>query len=380
MENNQVYNNLIQIIRSELFDDSFSIENLSQIDLKSVFKLSVMHDISSIVSFWGKKQKCIPDKTKMLFNNDSILSVYRHEKMTLYLTELSKLFENNNIEYIPLKGAIIKNLYNTPHFRTSCDIDILIKEENLEKAISLIKDTFEILSIKKIAHDVSIYLEKDIHLELHFSLLELHKTHDRVVENPWKHIKESQTLKKEFTNEFFVAYFITHMAHHFLQGGCGIKPFIDLYIINKKMPYDKEKMYNILKVGNLTKFADVMFDIAEIWFGNGKHNDLTLQIEEFIFSGGVYGSKEQSVELNNASGGKGKFILKRIFMPYKNLCVGFPILKKVPILYPFCLVIRWFQALFSKRIKNASKEIKIMKSVNNEKMKKSKNMLDALEL
>jgi hypothetical protein len=123
-----------------------------------------------------------------------------------------------------------------------------------------------------------------------------------------------------------------------------------------------------------------MFELSEIWFGDGKHNDLTLQIEEYIIAGGVYGSKEQSVEVKNATNGKGKFILKRIFMPYKDLCVAFPILKKAAILYPFCLVIRWFQILFSKRIKNATKEIKISAKVDNEKIKQSKKMLEELQL
>ena len=38
----------------------------------------------------------------------------------------------------------------------------------------------------------------------------------------------------QMSNDMFVFYHIAHMAKHFIAGGCGIRSFIDLYLLKKK--------------------------------------------------------------------------------------------------------------------------------------------------
>ena len=70
----------------------------------------------------------------------------------------------------------------------------------------------------------------------------------------------------------------------------------------------------------------------------------------------------------------------RIFMPYRELKTYYPILKKHPILLPFCEVHRWFAILFSDRRKNAIKEFEHSANLSDEKKEEVQKLLKNLGL
>ena len=49
------------------------------------------------------------------------------------ISALMDLLEQYKIEYIPLKGWLMKNYYPYPNMRTMCDIDILINQADMGK-------------------------------------------------------------------------------------------------------------------------------------------------------------------------------------------------------------------------------------------------------
>ena len=51
----------------------------------------------------------------------------------LELENVMAHFEKEGIDYVPLKGWIIKNLYPKPDMRSMCDVDILIRDEDKKK-------------------------------------------------------------------------------------------------------------------------------------------------------------------------------------------------------------------------------------------------------
>ena len=153
------------------------------------------------------------------------------EQQTIY-----KLFEDNAIEFIPLKGAVIRQYYPEPYMRTSCDIDILVHEEDLERAKNALVSALNYKSSEKISfHDISLFSLGGIHLELHYNLKEKRQNLDELLGKVWDYAvntKEGKYFKLQ-SPEFYIFYHIAHMANHFLRGGCGIRTFIDLYFIEK---------------------------------------------------------------------------------------------------------------------------------------------------
>ena len=72
------------------------------------------------------------------FSRDAAVAGAKHITQKLELERLSRLFSENEISYLPLKGFLIKELYKTPSLRQMTDIDIFIGNENFEKAKSLL--------------------------------------------------------------------------------------------------------------------------------------------------------------------------------------------------------------------------------------------------
>ena len=104
-------------------------------------------------------------------------------------------------------------------------------------------------------------------------------------------------------------------------------------------------------------------------------------MEEFIFNGGTYGTLNQGVLAEQvSSGGRGKYLIKRIFLPYEHLQIRYPEVKKHPILVPFYQVRRWFELLFGKRLGVAVKQFNHSKNITDEESEKTIELFDSLGL
>ena len=84
--------------------------------------------------------------------------------------------------------------------------------------------------------------------------------------------------------------------------------------------------------------------MSAVWFNNEEPDATTLDMENYILQGGVYGTLEQHLAMSqNKKGGKFKHLMSRIFLTYKEMSIYYPSLKKYPILFPFYQVRRWFR-------------------------------------
>ena len=103
----------------------------------------------------------------------------------------------------------------------------------------------------------------------------------------------------------------------------------------------------LLKEGGLLAFHNAALALCEVWFGDGEHTPTTKEMEAHVMRGGVYGSTENRVKVQSVKrGGKLRYALSRIFVPYRSLKFSYPVLEKHKWLFPFCQVRRWFRLLF----------------------------------
>ena len=54
------------------------------------------------------------------------------------------------------------------------------------------------------------------------------------------------------------------------------------------------------------------------------------------------------------------YILKRILKPYSSMSINYPVLKKLPMLLPFCCVHRWIKASFSERLEMSCRNLRFL--------------------
>lgn len=365
--------------------------------LIEVYKLSKAHDVAHLVgdalnksgvfenlpADLDENERAAIAKVKEKFDEQIFTAVYRYENINYELEQICKTLEEAKIPFIPLKGSVIRKYYPEPWMRTSCDIDVLVHENDIEKAMSFLVKKSGAACKTKGSHDVGLFLNS-VHIELHYSLIESDVVGkaDIPLQNVWNYAQQiEQTSQYTLNEEMFYYYHIAHMAKHFIHGGCGIRPFIDLWLYNRVNTGNTDKRNELLLEGGLVKFSGKTEKLSSVWVEGKKHDITTQEMEGFILRGGVYGTFDNSVIIQQSKKrGKFYYVLSRIFLPYKTLTKYYPKLKRRKWLLPFYEVKRWLEILFSKRIKHGIREFSIGNDIKKEEYEETQHMIETLGL
>ncbi|MBO5286906.1 MAG: nucleotidyltransferase family protein [Clostridia bacterium] len=357
---------------------------LDVVDLATLFKVAKHHDVCHLVGHALIEGNLIRKDNPLYMGLEEQIgkAVFRCERIAIELGEITRVLEAGQIKHIPLKGAVIRGYYRESWMRPSCDIDILVEEKDLKKACRLLKDELSYTSDDKVTyHDVSLFSPSGVHLELHYNIRENIESLDRVLMRPWDYSREAEGFKYSYKmrEEYLIFHLIAHTAYHFLKGGCGIRPVIDLYTLKKNISYNCDTLSALLEETELTKFYKELSHLTEYWLEGKEPNDTTKKMEKYILLGGVYGTKENVTATGQAKKGKTGNLFSKIFVSYEALVGQFPVLKKWKILTPVFQIVRWFKVLFSKGIKKTAKEVKAS-TAHLERTEEIKEMLKELEL
>lgn len=379
---------LLYFLKCEIIEYDYNENTLdvSEEVIKNAFLLAKKHSVAHIFAEGVRKSGMkISDELLTELKNSVILNYTSCFRKNVALEKIKKTLSEERVRFIPLKGSVIKDYYPGKWLRNSCDIDILIEEQNIEKAVEVLCEQLHYVFDKKASHDVSLYCG-NVHLELHFQLVEegLANKASKVLKDVWKLSYPNQKNEYEYImpDDLFYFYHIAHMAMHFKGAGCGIRNFLDLWVLNHKIDYDLEKRNSLLKNGELYKFALESEKLSEVWFSDHIHTDLSKSIEEYVFKSGVYGSRKNRVAIERSENDNGiVYWLLRVFQPYVVMKYNFPVLNKHPYLLPLMWVKRWNRILFSKQGKdNIKSEMYENKTFEKEYSKRVNKMLTDLKL
>ena len=369
----------INLIKAYLSDNEFSLSNLTAEDISKVYLFMHKHDLAHLGGVIFQKMSDCEKEHYKLFLRARYIAILRHEKRRYASEQVFNLLEKNEIPFIPLKGAVLSMLYPEAWQRTSCDIDVLVKTEDLERAIKLLKGDAGYTYYKKSEHDYSFYAPNGVNLELHY---DFHEETISVTDS-WQNAsyEEGFKYKMMLSPEFFVLHHIAHMAKHIKYGGCGLRPFIDLWFIKKNLDYDNGKLNTLLIERNLKKFSDTVFNMTENLFNSKPLNALQEELLNFVLDAGAYGSIENRVAVRHIKNkSRIKYALSRIFSKRKSLKYAYPVLEKHPWLSPFCQVHRWFKIILKGRAKSAFEEFSANHNMADEKIKRVNYLLNELEI
>ena len=367
---------MLRLVRSEICGDELPdglVASITPEILPKLYSLSKPQDIAHIVASALLSRGLVPDgEIKNAFTKEQMAAVFRHAQIRHELSRIYRALDAESLTYMPLKGSVIRQYYPRPEQRTSCDVDIYVKESELDAAAAVLTDKLGYKFHMRTPHDVAFYSQSKTHVELHFDLIENDERVRAMLEKVWdmSHTDSDSEYRRLMDNEMFVAYHIAHMAKHFVGGGCGVRPFLDLWIAKNKMGYDSAKTFELLREAGLDKFAEQSMLLADIWFSGAEHTDLTRTMEDYILGAAIYGNLENRIAILQArKGGRLGYILSRIFLPYSKLKKIYPRLEKFPILLPFYEVKRWFGYFIRRGTSRAKSEMKINNSISDEKVK-----------
>ena len=213
---------MLSLIRAQVIGDLSVItdNNPTEDVLADIYSLSNMHDISHMVCASLEKAKIpMSEELKAAYTKTFQRAIFRYANQANVYDEIYKLFETEKIPYLPLKGSVIRVLYPSPELRAACDIDILVHEEDLDRAQALLIEKLGFERTGKCFHDVSLYLGS-VHLELHYNIKEDGPRLDSLLSRVWEFVSPCEnSYRCKMTDEFFAFHIVAHTCYHFLHGG-----------------------------------------------------------------------------------------------------------------------------------------------------------------
>lgn len=348
----------------------------------ALYGLAKKHDMTHTVATALEKHNLLgDDEISEKMRACIYMAVWRDELRKTELQQIYRLFREEHIVFIPLKGAVVREVYPESWMRTSCDIDILVREDELERARDVLVSRLNYRVEKRSYHDISLYSPTNVHLELHYTVKEHMDNIDRLLEQVWNYAKplEGDCSQYQLETEFMMFYLFAHMAYHFMRGGCGVRNFIDIWLLEEKLHYNRQQTDLYCEMCGIKVFADYARKLSRIWMEEDGHDELTKKMQKYILDNGLYGDAQSSViSRNTAIHGKGEYLLRRIFMPYRDLCISYPKLKDYPILYLYYTVKRWTRLLNIKIAQRVINEVKLCQGVTQDSIQDVKELFDKL--
>ncbi len=323
------------------------------VDLSEVFRLACSHNVQGI-AFLGLEKIEAKPKTevykqwKEMYEKGLVKSI----KQMNELSELSRLFSENQIVHLPLKGCILKKIYAKPEMRSMADLDILIEAKDQTKVRKLLEMREYVCELYgKGNHDV--YKKAPIYnVEIHRELFdERLKAEVKYYSNFMQRTRSSaDEYARVMRNEDFYVHNIAHFHKHFEFGGTGIRSIIDVYVIRQAFYSSMDMQYvraELSKLG-LTEFEKNISRLGDYWFGDGGHDDELDKLAAYITGSGTYGNMYNLVNNQIERYGKWKWLWRTAFLPYTDMKMIFPILKKYPVLLPFFWIWRIIISILKK--------------------------------
>lgn len=353
--------------------------------LQKVTALAIRYDLSHLVGLAVSKLGLKETETTKRCTQLPMQAMFRYVQLSYQYEAICKTLEEGKIPFIPLKGSVLRAWYPEPWMRTSCDMDILVREESVDAASRLLQDKLQYTYSGRSLHDIALSTPGGEHLELHYSTLEDDEPAKirQIMEGIWKDARpvEGKQYHLEISDSLFYYYHMAHMAKHIDIGGCGIRPLLDVWVLNHRLTHNRQEREALLEEGGLLTFARAAENLSEVWFSGKEADTLSLQLQEFILSGGNYAGVENRVAIAHAKGdGKGSYVMGRLFLPFDVMKGYYPVLQKHKWFLPFCHIARWCKRLFDGGLSRSARELKANAAVSQDKKLSVGQLLKQLEL
>ena len=343
---------------------------IDQESLPFFIKLSKYHSLSALFFKVVKETNVDVSKEDLKKLEESYLLNVR--KSALFAKERKDLYQylnNQQIDFLPLKGIVIKDYWLDPDSREFADNDILFSDEK-SKLIKeyFVKKEYEVKYYKKSNHDV--YMKKPFfNFEMHRRLFDEIEDAPKLISYFANYLEESpikEGYEHYLSDENFYIYFTAHSFKHFHHSGCGIRTLVDYYVFLKKHPDLNFKYINKeLKKIDLLDFSNLIKTLVSKVFNDEKLTKEERETLLFIASSGTYGSLQHSVQKGIKEKGRFGYFISRLFPPLSFYKSAYPWAYKSKVLIPVAWLMRFFRIIF-KNPKKAATELKMISKTKKE--------------
>lgn len=264
--------------------------------------------------------------------------------------------EAQGIHYMFLKGLVLREFYPQTMMRQMSDNDILFdpaRREDLSKIMRAHQFTLTVATEKSDDY----YKEPNCLIEFHrelFNHVDLQAAFPAKL--VWAHAvaDPAHPCCYRISPEDNYLFTLGHMYKHYIMEGCGVRFLCDLYVLQQKQPpLDEDYVHKMVDRMGIADFCQTVCGLVTAVFGDGELADDRQQLLADMFSGSVYGKGKSMAEKIEAKGGKGRYILSRLFPGVSIMKSTYPVLQKHLFLLPIYYCVRIFN-----RLRHRKKEVR----------------------
>lgn len=270
-------------------------------------------------------------------------------------------FKQKEIPHMILKGTETRRFYPEHLMRTSNDIDIYVDPENIVAATKILKSLgLEYVKLNSNGQDFE-FKQGNSYVELHISMGGITKAQKRLF------AEMATKASVGLTHEDKYIYALFHLYKHFITAGAGVRMFLDVYCVGKAQNIDRNYIKKALEKLDLLRFENTVKRINEVLFESREATTEILELLEFIFENGAYGSEETAKHMKyagtSANGQRSvKSMVSDLCLDINSMKKRYGILNKCIVLYPFCVVHRAVKGIIFRK-KTLSKTVDSAKDI-----------------
>lgn len=354
---------LLYVISSALS----GVAPVNRLPADSIYSLATKHSLGALASYGMELSGASPESAV----SDRMQAIRRAMLFDSARAEILARFEEAGIQYICLKGVIIKDMYPAIGLREMSDNDILINYADRRRARTIMCElgyTFD--SYGKGHHDA--YIKEPIYnFEIHIALFSYkNETFSKYFADVMERATPVGKCERVMSEEDFYLFMKAHEYKHYASGGTGLRSLVDTYVYIKEkasaldlefVERECEKLGISAYERDVRALSMKLFDpaFADTLLAYARDGaELPLSDEEwdmldYISTSGTYGNASRQIDNamkeygEKGKGGKLRFVLDSLFPPMGYYMENAPLVYKFKILIPFYRLYRIVYVIFS---------------------------------
>lgn len=343
-------------------------------DWQGIYKLSSIHNMTAIITQTAKllqKEYQPSGEIRSAFNQQLGLTLLDYDKKRSALDKIKNVLNDNDVDYIIVKGAVLSNFYPIPQLRTSGDIDIILRSNSFDDDIAvlinqdvrLVHDDYDTKTFEIDGCDIEMHRDADVNNE-YFDDIFLHCAVNR--------------CEYSLDDYNHLLYILCHLCKHLAYTGAGVRMLADIDAFVRNIDsFNEAKFLVLCKNAGIEYTAKIILALCNLWFDTPIESKIQLDentlfmFERVMLDGGVFGLEQSNLGgylvAKNSDGrvgafGKLKALFKWIFPPAEYVRAYYDYSRKHSSFIPLAYLNRIFDAVFKRRKHTAKTTAQIFQS------------------
>lgn len=319
----QLYGNqqaFFALLQAGLWETEARLLPYDKIDYSEVLRLAQEQSVVGLVA--GGLEHVVdvqvPKEVKLSFVGYALQIEQQNLAMNKFVAELFNRLQQKNIKAVLVKGQGVAQCYERPSWRVSGDVDLLLDDENYEKAKALLVPITvsveqEYATFKHLGMMMPNGIEVELHGTLHTRLSgRIDRYLDAIQEEAFKNnrirVWNNNGIEVPLPNpNDDIIFLFTHILHHFYIEGIGLRQICDWsrFLWTYRNEIDIPLLETRLKKMRLMSEWRAFGALAVNWLGmqmyamplyDSQYKNKGNRIIEFVLKSGDFGHNRENTK------------------------------------------------------------------------------------